>query len=97
MSKPKVASSASSPELPTEIWHEIAQYLPSAHLARLYPVNRAFLELVLENKYQAMYFHFEKQASSTHCCEFGLGQAGRVCLLTRNPQLFTNKFALGKS
>ncbi|KAJ6519074.1 hypothetical protein C8R45DRAFT_950163 [Mycena sanguinolenta] len=45
---------ASTPELPSDIWRCVAGFLPTAFLLTLFSVNRTFLEIARETRYQAI-------------------------------------------
>lgn len=49
--------------IPFEIWSEVATYLPACDLKTLYPVNHAFFELAMAERYRAISFWDRRQAA----------------------------------
>lgn len=42
------------PPLPTEVWLQIASYIPEREMPKLYPLSRAFYELGMDAIYEEL-------------------------------------------
>ena len=54
-----------APTIPPELWMRTAQFIPSSVLRNLYSVNSVFLDLALNDKYNAIDLSVHWTATTT--------------------------------